>query len=311
VASSKADELVEEAMRAGADQLKALAERVKAMLAREEGRLGTAEVIGRLIKLPRSGKAIIVSDIHGDLASLQHIIRETRFMERAEAGEDLWLVFLGDYGDRGSRSPEVYYVVLKLKELFPERVVLLRGNHEGPPDILAVPHDLPYHLMAKFGREGGFATYRALRELWEHLYLAALVEGSLVMLHGGAPSRMRSLEDLAFAHEKHPSQPHLEELLWSDPEEGIIGAYPSWRGAGRAFGPDVTRRFLLIVGARVLIRGHEPCRFGYKINHGGLVLTLFSRKGPPYFNDAAAYLEAELSRDYESADELEPFIRTF
>ena len=311
MANSHTDELVEEAIRARGDDLAELAERVASILASEEGHVGAAEVVGRLIKLPSSGKAIVVGDIHGDLASLQHILRETQFIKRVEGGEELWLVFLGDYGDRGQRSPEVYYVVLKLKELFPSHVVLLRGNHEGPPDILAVPHDLPYYLMAKFGRDEGLRAYKELRGLWEHLYVAALVEGSLVMLHGGAPSRLRSLEDLAFAHLRHPAETHLEEVLWSDPEEGIVGAYPSWRGAGRAFGPDVTRRFLLTVGARVLVRGHEPCRFGYKIDHDGLILTLFSRKGPPYFNEAAAYLEVELSRKFNSALELEPFIRTF
>ncbi|HDI01914.1 MAG TPA: serine/threonine protein phosphatase, partial [Candidatus Bathyarchaeota archaeon] len=163
MANSHTDELVEEAMRARGDDLAELAERVASILASEEGHVGAAEVVGRLIKLPSSGKAIVVGDIHGDLASLQHILRETQFIKRVEGGEELWLVFLGDYGDRGQRSPEVYYVVLKLKELFPSHVVLLRGNHEGPPDILAVPHDLPYYLMAKFGRDEGLRAYKELR----------------------------------------------------------------------------------------------------------------------------------------------------
>ena len=306
----EADKLVEEALRADARALAQLAREIGSLMAREE-RLGDAQVIGRLVKLPRTGRAVVIGDIHGDLVSLQHILRDSQFVERASAGEDLWLIFLGDYGDRGERSPEVYYVVLKLKELFPERVVLLRGNHEGPPDLLASPHDLPYHLIAKFGRDEGLEAYLAIRGLWDSLYTAALAEGLAIMLHGGAPSRARSLDDVAFAHKRHPEEPHLEEILWSDPRDGITGAYPSWRGAGRLFGPDVTRRFLLTVGARVLIRGHEPCETGYSFVHGGLVLTIFSRKGPPYYNESAAYLELDLSTELVDALGLEAGIRVF
>ena len=304
-------QLVEEAMKVKADAFTELVNEVKSLLAGEEGRVGELEVIGRLVKLPDEGEAVIVGDIHGDLKSLYHVLRDTDFMRRAQEGEPIYAVFLGDYADRGIRGPEVYYVVLKLKEMYPDRVVLLRGNHEGPSDILAMPHDLPFHIISKFGREEGVRAYKALRELWSFFFTAALVKDKVIMLHGGAPTTVRRLEDLAFAHEKHPREPILEEVLWSDPEEGITGAYPSWRGAGKLFGPDVTKRFLSVVGARALVRGHEPCPAGYKLNHEDLIMTVFSRKGPPYFNEQAAYLWVPLSAQVLSARDLEKWVRTF
>jgi hypothetical protein len=61
------------------------------------------------------------------------------------------------------------------------------------------------------------------------------------------------------------------------------------RGAGRMFGEDITERVLRAVGVKTLIRSHEPCE-GIKVNQGGKVLTLFSRKGSPYFNTRTTYL---------------------
>ena len=49
-----------------------------------------------------------------------------------EKTKEATLIFLGDYGDRGDKSAEIYYIILKLKLAFPEQVVLLRGNHEAP-----------------------------------------------------------------------------------------------------------------------------------------------------------------------------------
>ncbi|RJS85882.1 serine/threonine protein phosphatase, partial [Candidatus Bathyarchaeota archaeon] len=112
------------------------------------------------------------------------------------------------------------------------------------------------------------------------------------------------LEDVAFAHEKHPVESHLEEILWSDPVDGIKGTTFSPRGAGKLFGPDVTSRFLRLMRAELLIRGHEPSNEGYKLNHGGKVLTLFSRKGPPYYNVKGAFMQLSLEEKISDIKEL-------
>jgi protein phosphatase len=65
------------------------------------------------------------------------------------------------------------------------------------------------------------------------------------------------------------------------------------------------------LNAKILIRGHEPCEEGFKINHGGKVLTLFSRKGAPYFNEHGAYLDVPLSEKFENAEKLVPWICKF
>jgi protein phosphatase len=261
-----------------------------------------------MVEVQPKGEATVVGDIHGDLETLAQILQDSRFAEKMQREEHAFLIFLGDYGDRGIYSPEVYYVVLRLKEAYPEHVVLMRGNHEGPEDILASPHDLPTHLHRKFGEEWPKA-YEKLRQLFDQLYNAVLVKERYIMLHGGVPSQAKFREDLAYAHKKHLHEIHLEEILWSDPEEDISGTYPSPRGAGKLFGKDVTAEFLKIFNVKVLIRGHEPSEAGYKINHDGKILTLFSRKGEPYFNNQAAYLQLDLTSKVENAYQLRDSVR--
>ncbi|UCD26375.1 MAG: serine/threonine protein phosphatase [Candidatus Bathyarchaeota archaeon] len=284
------------AMKTDSEELLRLIEICVKLFEKEKRGTGSLQISGRLVELPLVGEAIIIGDIHGDLESLKHILEDSNFLEKAKSGEEVLLVFLGDYGDRGICSPEVYYVVLKLKQLFPKRVVLMRGNHEGPDDLLAYPHDLPLQINRKFG-ENGPKVYLELRKLFQHLYSTVLIEKRYVLCHGGVPSQASKIEDFAYAHKKHPHEPHLEEILWSDPWEGIKETYASPRGAGKLFGEDVTNRLLKMLGVRALIRGHEPSNEGFKTNHGGNVLTLFSRRGPPYNNEYGAYLKLNILKE--------------
>jgi len=272
--------------------------------------IGSLQIVDRLIKMPPKGEAIMVGDIHGDLNSLMYILENTGFLKRSLKDKDIFMIFLGDYGDRGNYSPEVYYIILKLKEQFPENVILMRGNHEGPDDLLAYPHDLPSQLQKKFGKSGREA-YTKIRELFNYLYNAVLISEKYVILHGGIPSKALTINDLANAHKTHPKETHLEEILWNDPHDEIKGTYPSPRGAGKLFGEDVTENFLKAVNAKVLVRGHEPNENGFKINHNNKVLTLFSRKGAPYYNSYGAYLQIDISKKVENATQLIPHIFKF
>jgi protein phosphatase len=298
------------ARRVDAEEFHRVTENAIRLLSKENGYAGGARIEGRLVSAAPSGELTIVGDIHGDLESLQYILRETGFMKKAPKDPAALLVFLGDYGDRGFSSPEVYYVILRLKELFPRQVVLMRGNHEGPDDLMAHPHDLPSHMKRKFGKEG-LSLYNGLRDLFSWLYNGVLVNESHVLLHGGAPSGSSSTDDIAYAHEKHPREPHLEEILWSDPREGIRGTYPSPRGAGKLFGEDVTDKLLKMLNVKALVRGHESSADGFKTNHHGKVITLFSRKGQPYFNEYGAYLHFDTPQAVGNAKQLAQYICKF
>lgn len=302
--------LAKDAMKVSVNKFIRLIENSINLLESETEHIGSLQIVGRLVKMPPKGEVIIVGDIHGDLNSLMHILENSRFLERISKNKDLFMIFLGDYGDRGINSPEVYYIILKLKEQFPEKVILMRGNHEGPDDLLASPHDLPIQLKEKFGQEGREA-YVKIRELFNCLYNAVLISERYIILHGGIPSQALTIDDLANAHKTHPKETHLEEILWNDPSDEIKGTYPSPRGAGKLFGEDVTEKFLKMLNTKVLIRGHEPSENGFKVNHHNKVLTLFSRKGAPYYNRYGAYLQVDISKKVENATQSIPHIHKF
>ncbi|MCS7115183.1 MAG: metallophosphoesterase family protein [Nitrososphaerota archaeon] len=303
-------QIVKEALEVKREEFERIVEEAKGLICGERGKTGNFETVGRLAKLAPVGEALFIGDLHGDLESLVEILNGSGFLEKMRQNSASTIIFLGDYGDRGAYSAEVYYTILRLKLLFPWQIILMRGNHEGPEDLLASPHDLPFHFRRRFGEKWQTA-YAKIRGLFSCLYNAVLIEERYLTVHGGLPPQTKTMEDLAFAHEKHPKESLLEDILWSDPNDMIEGACGSPRGAGKLFGEKISREVLGRLNVEILIRGHEPCPEGFKINHGGRVLTLFSRKGAPYYNDYGAYLILDLSRKFQNAEQLTPYIRKF
>ncbi|MEM4713897.1 MAG: metallophosphoesterase family protein [Candidatus Bathyarchaeia archaeon] len=303
-------QIIKEAFEASCEDFCRAVQEARELICKENGKVGNLEVFGRLVKLSPVGEALIIGDLHGDLESLIEILTRSNFLNKLNQNSNATIIFLGDYGDRGPLSAEVYYTILKLKLHFPRQVILMRGNHEGPEDLLASPHDLPWQLQAKFGNVWQEA-YKEIFKLFKCLYNAVVVEERYLMVHGGVPPQAKNLEDLAHAHERHPKESLLEDILWSDPNEMINETCASPRGAGKLFGQKVTEVALQNFGVNVLIRGHEPCEEGYKISHNGKILTLFSRKGPPYFNLNGAYLVIELSKKPRNVRELISYVYRF
>lgn len=302
--------IVKKAMETTVDDFIEVVDHAASIFQGEDGAIGRLNILGKHVKIEPSGEAVIISDLHGDLESLVQILQQSGILQKMRERENTSLIFLGDYGDRGEFSAEVYYTVLQLKLQYPAQIVLMRGNHEGPSDILASPHDLPTQFHTRFGKKWETA-YNKIIGLFPCFYNSVSVEKRYLMVHGGLPERARTINDFAYAHVTHPKQTFFEELLWSDPLESFQGVYPSPRGAGKLFGKDITDKVLKALDVQILIRGHEPCSDGFQINHEGKVLTLFSRKGEPYCNTQGAYLDVSLSDTFENAKQLVPYIHKF
>lgn len=277
----------------------------------EKDKVGNLEILGKLVKIDASGEALVCGDLHGDLESLIDLLQASDILRKMKHRSDAYMIFLGDYGDRGAFSAEVYWLVLTLKLLCPTQVILLRGNHEGPGDLLPVPHDLPAQLQNRFGEQWRL-VYAKLRVLFDCFYNAVIVKERYLMLHGGLPTNASTIEDLASADNTNGTKKAaLEELLWNDPNEDADESVSSPRGAGKLFSQKLTKKVLEKLDVNILVRGHEPCSEGFKISHQGKILTLFSRKGSPYFNNYGAYLDLPLNYKPKDAYELAPYVHKF
>jgi hypothetical protein len=251
---------------------------------RKTGLLG-GKVKESFVELRIPKKLAIVGDLHGDLTSLENILAGINF-ETFLGDPDNKLIFLGDYVDRGVNSVGVIFVVTRLKMKFPDSVILMRGNHEAPIEFPFPSHDLPIEIVRRYGYEKGKIIYNSkILPLFSLLTLATMIDDSLFLVHGGVPTGNLDndfREAISTADHTFLSNSIMEEILWNDPRTDIRSE-DAWeysrRGIGKHFGAKISRKWLGISGTKVIIRGHEPCQ-GYRIDHGGSVMTLFSCKEP-------------------------------
>lgn len=251
----------------------------------------------RFVSIMGFKKIIVVGDIHGDIDSLLKAI----VIARNEGYPDKsLLVLLGDYVDRGPSQLECFLLVLRLQQLYPESTILLRGNHEPPALLPPYPHDFPFILQRLYGVYASVLYVRFL-SIFDALPLAAIdYDNGLLFLHGGVPVKnygnveIKSLEEY-LGGESPNWKPEYTEILWNDPSDYVELYEPSPRGAGFLWGEKITSFIKEMFGIEKVFRGHEPSSTGYKFYHGGRVITLFSRLGPPYFNEKACVAIVDLS----------------
>ena len=196
---------------------------------------------------------LIVADLHGDLSALRIALRK-----RTDLDCDT-VIFLGDYIDRGPASLDVLEWLFLLKIEEPDKIILLRGNHELKETnrFEGLFRDLEYN-------EDMFAQ---INQVFDNMPVAAVISDRIFCVHGGIPGPVR-LSEIT----KKDAYP----FVWNDPSEEN-GINRSVRGLGMlTFGEDVFDEFLRVNGLEQMIRGHMVFEDGYRWWFGGKLLSLFS-----------------------------------
>lgn len=247
--------------------------------------------MGKLAEIENSESLTVVGDLHGDSESFNKILNNCK------NEKNNYIIFLGDYADRGKNGLEI---IEKLKELKENgNVVLLKGNHEdydekGNP--LFRPCNLISEVQAKRGYWNSYFSDK-LKPFLDNLYLAAIAEKSILFVHGGISSKIKSLENL-----RNPSREIEEDIIWSDPYRlENSGEYPNDRGAGVEFGLDVTEKILDNLKVDLIIRSHQPplAMNGPNFTHKNKVITISSTV---VYGGRSYYLEIPCSKINEIAN---------
>lgn len=237
----------------------------------------------------------ICGDIHGQFSDLMELF------SIAGSPPETSFLFMGDYVDRGYYSVEVVSLLFALKVRYPERIMLLRGNHETR-QITQV-----YGFYDECCRKYGNANvWRYFTDTFDSLPLTAVVDGAVFCLHGGlSPTidkldQVRQLERLS----EVPVDGPMCDLLWSDPHDQT-GWATSPRGAGFNFGPDISEQFNHTNDLKFIARAHQLVAEGYLPVHQNNIVTVFSAPNYCYRcgNQAAIMnLDSDINPEYLQFD---------
>jgi protein phosphatase len=210
----------------------------------------------------------VIGDLHGSLFDLM------RFLNEFGLPPDQSYLFLGDLIDRGSFSTETIVLVLLLKIAYPDKIWVIRGNHEF--DERFVPHtDLVIEMVGLYASRVFMDPFF---EMFAWMPLAADIGHYAFAVHGGISPSLFTLGQIEEIQRPITSfAPKLvEDLLWSDPCERCSDSMPSTRGLGVMFGINIVRRFMAMTGFQIMIRGHESVPSGIKVSLSYRVVTVFS-----------------------------------
>jgi len=294
----------------------------KILAANEVGKLFVAatrelkkeKTLVRLSPGKSAREVVVVGDTHGQYHDVLRLLSIAGL-----PSDERTYVFNGDFVDRGAWGVEVLLLLLAHKVRAPERVYLLRGNHET--EFCTECYGFERELSVKYGRTAGKKLYPLFLEMCAAMPLACVVAEKTLVLHGGlfrssalskreatTSPRLGSLAELEKAS-KGGADPLGEgrsmiagDVLWSDPiaEDGLH--HNDARGIGIQFGPSQTREFLEKENLKLILRSHEgpdarhdrpempSIMSGFCVDHdcgdAGKLCTVFSAPNYPQFIEA-------------------------
>lgn len=253
----------------------------------------------------------VFGDLHGQLRDLLFHFRAFGAPGEKESSKSMSFVFNGDFVDRGSHQLEVVGLLLALKVLMPERVWLVRGNHEDR--AMNERYGFQKECDDVLGSIMGPKTYEIIHRAFDYLPIACIISGHILVVHGGIGHGTWKISDLN--HVKRPigeeelTDPSLNwvrNILWSDPTEdgefgskGAAGVHTSPRCSDvTKFGWNVTKMFCAVNGLSLIIRSHQ-CKYngrGFDTLHDNLLVRVFSARDYEECGNDGAVLNITLDK---------------
>ena len=208
----------------------------------------------------------VCGDIHGQYYDLLRIFEHCGY-----PGDHNYL-FLGDYVDRGKQSLETICLLLVYKIEFPNKVHLLRGNHES-----SVTNRI-YGFYDECKRRYNIKLWRSFTELFNYLPVAALIDERIFCMHGGLSPEINNIKTIRNFNRPTdiPDTGALCDLLWSDPDKDVDEFEENDRGVSYIFGEKVVTEFNKKNDIDLIIRAHQVVDDGYEFFANRQLITIFS-----------------------------------
>lgn len=205
-----------------------------------------------------SDASLVNSAAQSDADSVQD--PEETLTKPSSGHQNANFVFLGDYVDRGYFSLETLTLLLCLKAKYPDKITLVRGNHESRQ--ITQVYGFYEECVQKYGNT---SVWKACCQVFDFMTLGAIVDGKVLCVHGGLSPEIRTLDQVRVVAraQEIPHEGAFCDLVWSDPEDVETWAV-SPRGAGWLFGDRVSQEFCHVNGLNLIARAHQLVNEGYK-----------------------------------------------
>lgn len=203
-------------------------------------------------------------------------------------------------------SVETISLLVCLKLRYPERVHLIRGNHESRGVTQS------YGFYTECSRKYGNANvWHYFTDMFDFLTLSVVIDNQIFCVHGGRPQRHNPTKSLGKKGEKSyttlltlkiciqkiglspsihsidqikiidrfreiPHEGPMADLVWSDPDPDRDEFSLSPRGAGYTFGAQVVKKFLAVNNMSHILRAHQLCQEGYQVLYDDRLSTVWS-----------------------------------
>ncbi|CAG8592766.1 1914_t:CDS:2, partial [Scutellospora calospora] len=202
-----------------------------------------------------SAPVTVVGDIHG----IEHPYKG----DSVECSQNIRLVRFpaGDYVDRGLFSVETISLLTCLKLRYPDRVQLVRGNHESR----AVTQTYGFYTEC-VRKYGSTHVWNYFTDMFDFLTLSVVIDNRIFCVHGGLSPSIHSIDQIKILDRfrEIPHEGPMADLVWSDPDPDKDEFAISPRGAGYTFGGQVVKRFLEINQMEHILRAHQLCMEGFQ-----------------------------------------------
>ncbi|NHK31206.1 MAG: hypothetical protein FK730_07635 [Asgard group archaeon] len=231
----------------------------------------------------KSGSVLVVGDIHGDFDIMKAVVNAYLKKNKAEH-----IVFLGDIVDRGTNSIACSNLLLALLIQYPEKVHIVRGNHESLS--VNIRYGFLQEVQRFYGFEGQFFNFPDTENLPELflLYNKAFANMPLALVHekfryffvhGGIPKDLITLKEIANLPkgDVNLSDPIIMQLLWNDPSEEVEDFSYNLRGDMiYTYGSKLVDEFLKKNNLQMIIRAHQIFPDGFQYLFEKKLLSLFT-----------------------------------